>query len=510
MRWLFNIAIYLVGLVGLQAQPLQLDVLLSKDSLYGRSILFENNELWVTASEIYANNLYPNRFYHLNLNGNIQDSSHFSPPPGISIASLVRVGDSIYLVGHSSDRKKIHLLSYHHNGSPPTSSAIIDYGIGVNVYGYKPDLNGNLLLYGFADSNYTGTATRSYPYVTTFNPILRSIHHRFFFERGQHSGAGWLFGLEVLRDGHFLMSCEGCKKYNHPLGGPANSNGYADIALFDANFNLVGDTTPVVQYWAGFPFVGTLPRYVGPERIAGLVELPDGSFVFLGIIADDQQAQHLRRDIVIAKWDRNFNKLKQTYFGTTDATDYFHHKQYLVAGYDGFLYSCVYTHHLDSMFGYSTKRQQLLISKFDTALNLIGETTFDTGDRMEFGDMISTPYGVYILTSHINTQQQAFGNTTLVRIQGSGWAVPVPRESVLFEVKLYPNPSEGISWIQSPVDLSGYKLYDMSGKLLIEKQVEPEHRIKIETDLLAPGIYIVQPLAAEPGKMMEMKRLVKY
>lgn len=509
MRWILNISFYLAGLVFVQAQPLQLDVIFSRDSVFGRSLLNDNNGLWLSCAESLATESLPNRFYNLNLTGNIYDSINFIPPLGVSITAITKVGDSVYVIGTISDRKKIHLFTLNHTGVP-VSNIVINYDAPITVYGYKPDLNGNLLLYGNVDSNYNGTITRSYPYVTTFNPILRSIHHRFFFERGAHTGSGSLFGLEALRDGYFLMSCYGCKKYVNPLGGPVTSNGFADIAVFDRNFVLMGDTSPIVEHWAGFPFSGTLPRRLGPQRISGLVELPDSSLVFLGIFSDDQQAVGRNRDIVIAKWDRNFNKLKQTYFGTADATDYFHHEQYLVMGYDGFLYSCVYTHYLDSILGLSSERQKLLISKFDTALNLIGETTFDTGDRMEFGDMISTPNGVYILTNHMNTQQLAFGNTTLVHIQGSGWPVSLPNERLSIDVRLYPNPCEVSSWLQAAVNLSGYKIYDLSGKLLAEKQVEPENRIEVNTDLLAPGMYIVQPLAAEAGKIIEVKRLMKY
>jgi hypothetical protein len=86
----------------------------------------------------------------------------------------------------------------------------------------------------------------------------------------------------------------------------------------------------------------------------------------------------------------------------------------------------------------------------------------------------------------------------------------VHRDNFIHYVNLYPNPTSNTTFLNSTILLSGYQLYDMTGKLLVEKQVVAENRIEIDTEQLSPGMYIVQPLAAEAGKMMEVKRLLKY
>ena len=62
------------------------------------------------------------------------------------------------------------------------------------------------------------------------------------------------------------------------------------------------------------------------------------------------------------------------------------------------------------------------------------------------------------------------------------------------ELKLYPNPTQGLLYIQTGArEVSRLRVIDMHGALVLEQLAEPGSRIlEVDLSLQAPGIYYVQ------------------
>lgn len=489
---LYRIVLCLLVLssVAVSGQGLQLDLVFNREGLYGKSLVYTNNELLIGCVDDNWATTLEERYYGFDLNGIITDSLFFTPPNGAQMLSLAEVNGRVFAIAGATG-SKILLFNYT-SGSLGSVYDSIRFNYQSSLIGYAVNNLGNILFYGHVDTSALSDGSKTYPFVTEYNYQLKVSTTKYFFDRGR----GFINGFTPLIDGTFFMSCAGCKKYQNPLGGIPNSNGFGDIAFYDANYFLSTDTAPLVEYWSGFPFID-FPRRTGPNRISGAIEMPDQSVVFIGVFSDSLQVASMNRDMVIARWDRNLNKLKQTFFGLPNATDYIYAKQHIVKGFDNYIYTCVYTHWLDSLLGASQERQRLLISKFDTALNLLSQSTFDTGDRMEFGDMISTPNGVYVIANKINTQLSSFGSATVFRIRNSGWALDVEKPQKRLEPTIYPNPGKDVRVLESVETLKGYSIYDVNGRKLREMHFDAQNSIELNTSDLASGTYV---LVAHPEK----------
>lgn len=505
---IFLLSIF-TGLANLQAQS-NFEVMLQKNETLFYSLSDNNGVVQILAWD--SINSPKNTNYLLNWNPiNFQiDSINVDLDSSDLLQGFnLQIGDTTILLGLDNNQKDLFISQITSTNSILRLNRKINLdGFNYVIHGAFIGFNNQLIAYGVADTNYNQEGWKKFPFILKYNYKFNSYSNTYLFDRGIYSGSGIPYSLKQLSNSEFALSCDGCKKYQGIFVDP-NNNGFADLAILDNNFNTLVDTTPLPEPYPGFPFYNPLPRFQGPQRIAGIQEMPNGDLVFLGVVRDTTQARFKDRDIAIARWDRNLNKVSQHLFGTIDATDYLFHYRHLITGYDGYLYAAVETNSLDSLLGLSTERQKILVAKFDQQLNLIWQETYDTGGHMQFHDMIPTLHGVY-LTANQRDFNGPFEKATLLRIKNSSPPLSIDPINAQLTVDLYPNPASSSAYLQAGIPLIGYRILDLRGKLIVEQQTEANKRIEVNTTNLAPGIYLIEAKAADANKRIAIKRLMKY
>jgi hypothetical protein len=281
------------------------------------------------------------------------------------------------------------------------------------------------------------------------------------------------------------------------------TSGDADLAVLDANYNFIIDTIPLYSSYTGYPFIrSNHSGKIGPIRITGLLELNSRNIVFLGSMADTAQTIFNKEDMMLAKWRPDFVKQNQIRFGDPNYQDFHFQLPSLVQGWDGFIYSVSY---VENLF---ISPQEILIAKFDTNINILGTyaIAIPNNDSWVF-DIQSTRHGVYFITNYVDRSTGLTDYSTLYRIRNSGVGVGVKRGEELVAARVYPNPVQELLYWEAEQETQRFVWYDMQGRKLREEQFTAAQRQELNTETLAPGIYLLQAFTPD-GRNFTPQRVV--
>lgn len=87
---------------------------------------------------------------------------------------------------------------------------------------------------------------------------------------------------------------------------------------------------------------------------------------------------------------------------------------------------------------------------------------------------------------------------------------PKTAEAAVSEItglKIYPNPVANVLYINSELAINMVRLYDVSGKLIFEKQYNAEKQVEIEVANLPKGVYLVE--VSEVGEGVQVKKVTR-
>ena len=141
------------------------------------------------------------------------------------------------------------------------------------------------------------------------------------------------------------------------------------------------------------------------------------------------------------------------------------------------------------------------------------------GDQCQFNDLLVMDDGGYLAVGYHFPWTQNAG-AWLVRTDSNGYAPGAyptgifKPEPMVSELKLYPNPTSGISWLELDAhslsnSSSTLKLFNMAGVLVQTYTLPPRTRIQeIDTQSLRSGLYLVS-LVFEDGKAFSGKLVVE-
>jgi hypothetical protein len=355
-----------------------------------------------------------------------------------------------------------------------------------------------LVFFGNVDSNYNQNGIRSYPFLIKYNPVTNQQRTIYFFERaGVPIPGARIYDIIRVMGNKRLISFEDGKPFLS-LNGWRRS-GFGDIAFFDADYNFLVDTVPLFSSWPGFPFDYTNPpNQMGPVLVGGLCELASGNIAFLGTVFTDAPVI-LDVDLMPAKWTPNLQKVSQSRFSLADTRELINQNLTMVQGWDGYLYGVT---------NYSGNRNtfEVLVVKLDTNMQVLDYTKIPSSDDLFLTDLKAYPSGVYF-SYVLQTLGSTYVKSNVIRIRNSGVGVGVKRGEQLVAARVYPNPVQELLYWEAEQETQRFVWYDMQGRKLREEQLTAAQRQELDTETLAPGIYLLQAFAPD-GRNFAPQRVV--
>jgi hypothetical protein len=79
----------------------------------------------------------------------------------------------------------------------------------------------------------------------------------------------------------------------------------------------------------------------------------------------------------------------------------------------------------------------------------------------------------------------------VVRFDENSW-LGINNERNEMEISIYPNPFMDLLNIMSSSSINSISIYDMTGKMIMNRKIEAESKVNLETHQFAEGIYSVK------------------
>jgi hypothetical protein len=434
-------------------------------------------------------------FYTLKLNRNAQvlSRSTLISPPTAPTMKRIKLGSTY------------HTLILHVNDTLSVYQSSSDSVLGVQTsYVYFEDTRN---ISGFRRSGTDEiTAFFTYPAILTgVGAVLRSAIARYIPSTGRLSAypLNTRNGVPVYNadplwvtstsNNKKIVSCSKCKRYW--ANGSWEFTETSDLAVYTSDFQFLTDTFPLFDPIPNFPF-GT-QSIEGPVALSAVEELPSGNLVVLGTVRNLSPIGLY--DLTLSKWSPELQKLQQLRFGYPGNSEFFNTATSLVQAYDGYLYTI--SNATDSALGQFGRG--VYVCKFDTNLNLIDQSFLPVSSNAYVVDVTVNSSGVYLAV--------AFGNhgdmNVLYRIRNSGVGVGVKRGEQLVAARVYPNPVQELLYWEAEQETQRFVWYDMQGRKLREEQFTAAQRQELNTETLAPGIYLLQAFTPD-GRNFTPQRVV--
>ena len=343
-----------------------------------------------------------------------------------------------------------------------------------------------------------GVGTVQRPMIVRYVPSTATLSLLPLYERNGIPIYGWeleLYGVNSISNNRRIVSCTNCKRYT--IGGNLETTQHGDIAVYDQNFQFITDTVPLFSPSPNFP-LGT-QAIQGPVQLSAVEELSSGNLIFLGTVRDVTPSGQF--DLTLAKWSSQLQKIQQVRFGNPNRLEYFREGNSLVQGFDGFIYTITNVSDQPS----NMEGGGVYICKFDTNLNLIEQTTIELNSRILVEDVTVNRTGVYFTAS--NSLSFSDNKSYLFRIRNSGVGVGVKRGEQLVAARVYPNPVQELLYWEAEQETQRFVWYDMQGRQLREEQFTAAQRQELNTETLAPGIYLLQAFTPD-GRNFAPQRVV--
>jgi len=444
----------------------------------------------------------PHRTYVLDSNGVLISASTFENGNLSPRYDRKKFGSTYFTLIFNRTSQEIKYYKANNDSSLGTLTSQVSFNEPIDLFGLRVVDDTEWVLFGLIDSNYLQLGKRTYPFMLVFNPVLGNYRIIWQFERdGIPIPGARMYNLIKLSDNKRLLACTGCKRFWD--GAMWRTSGDADLAVLDANYNFVVDTVPLFSSFVGYPFdITNHSGKVGPGRITGLLELGSGNIVFLGTVTDTGQVIINEEDMMLAKWSPDFVKLNQIRFGNPDFKDFHFQIPSLVQGWDGFIYSVSFYQNL------FVTPQEVLVAKFDTSMNLLGTYSMTVPDKEVWCmDILPTRHGVYFIINYVDPSTGRTAYSSLYRIRNSGVGVGVKRGEQLVAARVYPNPVQELLYWEAEQETQRFVWYDMQGRKLREEQFTAAQRQELNTETLAPGIYLLQAFTPD-GRNFAPQRVV--
>ncbi|MDF1571239.1 MAG: CARDB domain-containing protein [Bacteroidales bacterium] len=113
-------------------------------------------------------------------------------------------------------------------------------------------------------------------------------------------------------------------------------------------------------------------------------------------------------------------------------------------------------------------------------------TAIEAPDSTEFTFLLSVSDGLETSTDRV---------VALLRTGGGGGGTGLSEEAGGAAFRIYPNPARDYFFVEvQDVQVKLYELYDLNGKLLIQRKPESGNRELFETDDMDPGVYVLRIL----------------
>lgn len=345
--------------------------------------------------------------------------------------------------------------------------------------------------------------------VLEINNNFTSIQRALISERLGNPTTGAILSINSFGESGFAVGCSGCFS-NTLSNGNLFYSGYTDMALFNNQWQEISSNIIFPSPQPTWPNA-TLSRFSGPFGSGGILKLAANEYVFYGACRDSTHANvggiYNQQEVFIAKVNNQLQVSRRTHFGTYNVADNIvrslgQELQQICMGGDKNIYT-IHLTNLGSSFLNLDSIEKLVISCFDTNLNLIWHREFH--DSLDIGYSVLYPHedGVYILSNNTARGGEKFH---VLRIDGTAWATQVEKQAAITQWQIYPNPAQTFISFQAEQAVRELQLYDLQGKLL-QTYVQPEAHSNLSLPQLSRGMYLLlghseQGIPLAPKKLM--------